>query len=225
MLSSMSPTIIAKDGQLFMVTGTPGGRTIINTVLTTILNVIDYGMNAQEAVDAGRMHHQWLPDRLSLERFRILRRHDRDAEGDGPHGHRRRQPGRRAGDRLQSEGQHARRRRRSALVRRRSCREIGCLRCLGCLRCQTKLGGDMKVMRSMLAVLIVAGVPGAYVLAQQPAAPAGGQPRRATADVVLRDQCRQGRRRESRRARRRGCALRGAREGRRTPLGDVAART
>lgn len=69
MLSSMSPTIISKDGQLFMVTGTPGGRTIINTVLTTILNVIDYGMNAQEAVDAGRMHHQWLPDRLSLERF------------------------------------------------------------------------------------------------------------------------------------------------------------
>jgi gamma-glutamyltranspeptidase/glutathione hydrolase len=69
MLSSMSPTIIAKDGQLFMVTGTPGGRTIINTVLTTILNVIDFGMNAQETVDAGRMHHQWLPDRLSVERF------------------------------------------------------------------------------------------------------------------------------------------------------------
>lgn len=69
MLSSMAPTIVSKDGQLVMVTGTPGGRTIINTVLTTILNVIDYGMNAQEAVDAGRMHHQWLPDRLSLERF------------------------------------------------------------------------------------------------------------------------------------------------------------
>ena len=69
MLSSMAPTIIAKDGQLFMVTGTPGGRTIINTVLMTILNVIDYGMNAQEAVDAGRIHHQWLPDRLSVERF------------------------------------------------------------------------------------------------------------------------------------------------------------
>jgi gamma-glutamyltranspeptidase/glutathione hydrolase len=69
MLSSMAPTIIAKDGQLFMVTGTPGGRTIINTVLTTILNVIDFGMNAQEAVDAGRMHHQWLPDRLSVERY------------------------------------------------------------------------------------------------------------------------------------------------------------
>ncbi|MGH9386114.1 MAG: gamma-glutamyltransferase family protein, partial [Vicinamibacterales bacterium] len=69
MLSSMSPTIIARDGQLFMVTGTPGGRTIINTVLTTILNVIDFGMNAQEAVDAGRLHHQWLPDRVSVERY------------------------------------------------------------------------------------------------------------------------------------------------------------
>lgn len=71
MLSSMAPTIVAKDGQLFMVTGTPGGRTIINTVLTTILNVIDYGMNAQEAVDAGRMHHQWLPDRINVERLGV----------------------------------------------------------------------------------------------------------------------------------------------------------
>jgi gamma-glutamyltranspeptidase/glutathione hydrolase len=69
MLSSMSPTIVARDNQLFMVTGSPGGRTIINTVLMTLLNVIDFGMNAQEAVDAGRIHHQWLPDRLSLERY------------------------------------------------------------------------------------------------------------------------------------------------------------
>jgi gamma-glutamyltranspeptidase/glutathione hydrolase len=69
MLSSMSPTIVAKDGKLFMVTGSPGGRTIINTVIMTLLNVMDFGMNAQEAVDAGRIHHQWLPDRLSVERF------------------------------------------------------------------------------------------------------------------------------------------------------------
>lgn len=69
MLSSMSPTIVTKDGKLFMVTGSPGGRTIINTVLQTILNVIDYGMNAQEAVDAGRIHHQWLPDSLAYEKF------------------------------------------------------------------------------------------------------------------------------------------------------------
>ena len=68
MLSSMSPTIVARDGELFLVTGTPGGRTIINTVLQTILNVVDHGMNAQEAVDAGRVHHQWLPDRINYEK-------------------------------------------------------------------------------------------------------------------------------------------------------------
>ena len=68
MLSSMTPTIITKDGKLFMVTGSPGGRTIINTVLQTILNVVDHGMNAQEAVDAGRIHHQWLPDRMRYEK-------------------------------------------------------------------------------------------------------------------------------------------------------------
>jgi len=68
MLSSMTPTIVAKGGELFMVTGTPGGRTIINTVLQTILNVVDHGMNAQSAVDAGRIHHQWLPDQIRYER-------------------------------------------------------------------------------------------------------------------------------------------------------------
>jgi gamma-glutamyltranspeptidase / glutathione hydrolase len=68
MLSSMTPTILARDGKLFMVTGSPGGRTIINTVLLTILNVVDFGMNAQQAVDAPRFHHQWLPDRISYER-------------------------------------------------------------------------------------------------------------------------------------------------------------
>jgi len=68
MLSSMTPTILAKDGKVLMVTGSPGGRTIINTVLETILNVVDFGMNVQEAVDAPRIHHQWLPDRISFER-------------------------------------------------------------------------------------------------------------------------------------------------------------
>ncbi len=71
MLSSMTPAILAKDGKLFMVTGSPGGRTIINTVLLTILNVVDFGMNAQQAVDAPRFHHQWLPDRISYEKFGI----------------------------------------------------------------------------------------------------------------------------------------------------------
>jgi gamma-glutamyltranspeptidase/glutathione hydrolase len=69
MLSSMAPTILAKDGKLFMVTGSPGGRTIINTVLETILDAVDFGMNAQEAVDAVRVHHQWLPDVITYERF------------------------------------------------------------------------------------------------------------------------------------------------------------
>jgi gamma-glutamyltranspeptidase/glutathione hydrolase len=69
MLSSMAPAILAKDGKLFMVTGSPGGRTIINTVLETILDAVDFGMNAQEAVDAVRVHHQWLPDVVTYERF------------------------------------------------------------------------------------------------------------------------------------------------------------
>jgi gamma-glutamyltranspeptidase/glutathione hydrolase len=69
MLSSMTPTILAKDGQLFMVSGSPGGRTIINTVLETIVDVVDFGMNAQEAIDAPRFHHQWLPDRLDYEKY------------------------------------------------------------------------------------------------------------------------------------------------------------
>jgi gamma-glutamyltranspeptidase/glutathione hydrolase len=50
-------------------TGTPGGRTIINTVLETIVNVVDFGMNAQETIDAPRFHHQWLPDRISYEKY------------------------------------------------------------------------------------------------------------------------------------------------------------
>jgi gamma-glutamyltranspeptidase / glutathione hydrolase len=69
MLSSMTPTILTRDGRLFMVTGSPGGRTIINTVLETILDVVDHGMNAQEAVDAARFHHQWLPDAITYEKF------------------------------------------------------------------------------------------------------------------------------------------------------------
>ncbi len=71
MLSSMSPTIVTRDGEVFMVTGTPGGRTIINTVMQTVLNVIDHDMNAQAAVDSGRIHHQWLPDKLIYEKGAI----------------------------------------------------------------------------------------------------------------------------------------------------------
>ncbi|MEM7316990.1 MAG: gamma-glutamyltransferase, partial [Planctomycetota bacterium] len=67
MLSSMSPTIVVKDDKPFIVTGSPGGRTIINTTWQTIVNVVDFEMNAQQAVDAFRVHHQWLPDRLMYE--------------------------------------------------------------------------------------------------------------------------------------------------------------
>jgi gamma-glutamyltranspeptidase/glutathione hydrolase len=67
MLSSMTPTIIAKDGVPVFATGTPGGKTIINTTLQTILNVIDHGMTIAESIEAGRIHHQWLPDVTAIE--------------------------------------------------------------------------------------------------------------------------------------------------------------
>jgi gamma-glutamyltranspeptidase/glutathione hydrolase len=68
MLSSMTPTIIEKNDKLLMVLGTPGGSTIITSVFQTILNVIDYGMDMQKAVDAKKFHHQWLPDVLVVEK-------------------------------------------------------------------------------------------------------------------------------------------------------------
>lgn len=67
-LSAMTPTIVSKDGKLFLVVGTPGGPTIINSVFQTILNTIDFHMNAQDAVDQPRVHHQWIPDELRMER-------------------------------------------------------------------------------------------------------------------------------------------------------------
>ncbi len=70
-LSSMSPTIVSKDGQAVMVVGTPGGSRIITAVLHTLLNVIDYGMTVQEAIDAPRFHQQWLPDVTSVENFAL----------------------------------------------------------------------------------------------------------------------------------------------------------
>jgi gamma-glutamyltranspeptidase/glutathione hydrolase len=66
-LSSMCPVILVKDGAVFMVSGSPGGRTIPATVLNTVLNVVDFGMDAQAAVAAPRIHHQWLPDRIQVE--------------------------------------------------------------------------------------------------------------------------------------------------------------
>ena len=71
MLSSMSPTIVAKNGKPVLVIGSPGGRTIINTTLQVILNVIDHEMTVAEAIEAPRIHHQWLPDITSFEKLGI----------------------------------------------------------------------------------------------------------------------------------------------------------
>ena len=67
-LSSMVPTIVLKDGKPFLVLGTPGGSMIITAVLQVMLNVMDFGMNVQDAIDFPRVHHQWKPDRLDIER-------------------------------------------------------------------------------------------------------------------------------------------------------------
>ncbi len=67
MLSSMTPTLIERDNKLWMTLGTPGGSTIITSVLQTILNVYEFNMSMQQAVDAPRFHHQWLPDVVRVE--------------------------------------------------------------------------------------------------------------------------------------------------------------
>jgi gamma-glutamyltranspeptidase/glutathione hydrolase len=67
MLSSMCPTVVLKDGKPYLVTGSPGGRTIINTVLCLVVNVLDFRMHPRAAVEAPRFHHQWFPDRVKVE--------------------------------------------------------------------------------------------------------------------------------------------------------------
>jgi gamma-glutamyltranspeptidase / glutathione hydrolase len=84
-LSSMSPTIITKDGKPVLVLGTPGGRRIITTVLQTILNVVDYQMNIQEAVDAPRIHHLWWPDVTDVEPYGLSPDTRKILEGMGYH--------------------------------------------------------------------------------------------------------------------------------------------
>jgi gamma-glutamyltranspeptidase/glutathione hydrolase len=71
MLSSMTPTIILKDGEPYIIVGSPGGSTIITVVLQVILNCIDFNMNIREAIEAPRVHHQWLPDTLYYERHAL----------------------------------------------------------------------------------------------------------------------------------------------------------
>jgi gamma-glutamyltranspeptidase/glutathione hydrolase len=68
MLSSQTPTIVVKDGKVILVTGSPGGRTITNTMLNVLVNVLEYDMPLQEAIDAPRLHHQWFPDQINFER-------------------------------------------------------------------------------------------------------------------------------------------------------------
>jgi gamma-glutamyltranspeptidase/glutathione hydrolase len=68
MLSSMTPTMVLKDGKVVLLTGSPGGRTIINTVFTIVFGVVEYGLSGRQAVDLARMHHQWLPDRVAIEK-------------------------------------------------------------------------------------------------------------------------------------------------------------
>jgi gamma-glutamyltranspeptidase/glutathione hydrolase len=63
----MTPTIVLKNGQLWFAVGSPGGPTIINTVMQIITNIVDYDMNIQQAIDAPRVHHQWMPDRITWE--------------------------------------------------------------------------------------------------------------------------------------------------------------
>ncbi|MBI5761750.1 MAG: gamma-glutamyltransferase [Planctomycetales bacterium] len=83
MLSSQTPTLVMKDGRMVLVTGTPGGRTIINTVLNVVTNVIDFGMTVRQAVDAPRLHHQWLPDVAKLEPGRVSSDTHRELESRG----------------------------------------------------------------------------------------------------------------------------------------------
>ena len=67
MLSSMTPTIVLKDNHLFLVVGTPGGTTITTSVFQTLVDIIDFGMSTEDAVNKPKFHHQWLPDRIDVE--------------------------------------------------------------------------------------------------------------------------------------------------------------
>jgi gamma-glutamyltranspeptidase/glutathione hydrolase len=70
-LSAMTPTIVLKDGKLWLVLGSPGGPTIITTVTNILINVVDFKLDIQQAVNAPRFHHQWIPDRIFMESDRF----------------------------------------------------------------------------------------------------------------------------------------------------------
>jgi gamma-glutamyltranspeptidase/glutathione hydrolase len=71
MLSSMTPTIVTKNGHLCLIIGSPGGRTIISTVFQTILNVLEYDMRIDHAIEAMKIHHQWMPDQVLYEKHKM----------------------------------------------------------------------------------------------------------------------------------------------------------
>ena len=119
MLSSQTPTILAKNGKVVLVTGSPGGRTIINTVLNIVVNVVDYEMPIQQAVDAPRLHHQWFPDELKFEGTKQHAETVEPTQGDGP-SRQLRSPGRRSLDLGQSQDRRLRRRRRQTAERKGS---------------------------------------------------------------------------------------------------------
>jgi gamma-glutamyltranspeptidase/glutathione hydrolase len=82
-LSAMTPTLVKKDGKLYLVLGSPGGPTIINAVFQVLMNVVDFGMDIQEAVDLPRIHHQWMPDTLFAEKEALSRDVERALENRG----------------------------------------------------------------------------------------------------------------------------------------------
>ena len=82
-LSSMSPTIVTRNGKIFMVTGSPGGSRIITITLESILNVIDHKMDAQAAVNTPRIHHQWMPDTVYIEEGALSADVRKELEADG----------------------------------------------------------------------------------------------------------------------------------------------
>src|SRR5262249_60620691 len=94
MLSSQTPTVVAKGGKVVLVTGSPGNRSIINTVLCVLVNVLDFDMDIQAAVDAPRLHHQWFPD---VAQFEGVAAHPAAVQGLRALGHRV-EPSRRQGD-------------------------------------------------------------------------------------------------------------------------------
>ncbi|WP_010588135.1 gamma-glutamyltransferase [Schlesneria paludicola] len=97
MLSSMCPVIVSKDGRAVLVTGSPGGRTIINTLFCVIMNVLEFEMPLREAVDAPRMHHPWMPDTLRIEE-RLQKEHHSELQRLREMGHSIEEPPKRQGD-------------------------------------------------------------------------------------------------------------------------------